>query len=60
MRGIMMARKKPLNVVAAEDVETPSQFVSFEMPQPKPPVKMLDPENVSELFKLLHEEAKVL
>lgn len=60
MRGIMMARKKPLNVVAAADVDSPSEFVSFEMPQPKPPVKMVDAENVGELFRLLHEEAKVL
>lgn len=60
MRGIMMARKKPLNVVAAADVDSPSEFVSFEMPQPKPPVKMVDAENVSELFRLLHEEAKVI
>jgi electron transfer flavoprotein beta subunit len=56
----MMARKKPLNVVAATDVDSPSEFVSFEMPQPKPPVKMVDAENVGELFRLLHEEAKVL
>ncbi len=60
MRGIMMARKKPLNVVAAAEVDSPSEFVSFEMPQPKPPVKMVDAENVGELFRLLHEEAKVL
>mgnify|MGYP005851578063 CR=1 FL=1 len=60
MRGIMMARKKPLNVVSAQEAEKLSEFVSFEMPQPKPPVKMLDAENVGELFKLLHEEAKVL
>lgn len=60
MRGIMMARKKPLSVVSAQDVDCPSEYVSFEMPQPKPPVKMVDAENVGELFRLLHEEAKVL
>lgn len=60
MRGIMMARKKPLVVEAPADAEKPSEFVSFEMPPAKPPVKMIDAENVGELFRLLHEEAKVL
>ncbi|MCK5776543.1 MAG: electron transfer flavoprotein subunit beta/FixA family protein [Bacteroidales bacterium] len=60
MRGIMMARKKPLSVEAPADIEAPTQFIEFEMPQPKPPVKMVDAENVAELFRLLHEEAKIL
>lgn len=60
MRGIMMARKKPLTVETATDMAGLSSFVMFDMPQAKPPVKMLDAENVSELFKLLHEEAKVI
>jgi len=60
MRGIMMARKKPLSVEAPADIEATTEFVEFEMPQPKPPVKMVDAENVAELFRLLHEEAKVL
>ena len=60
MRGIMMARKKPLTVEAPAEVEAVSEFVNFEMPKPKPPVKMVDAENVGELFRLLHEEAKVL
>jgi electron transfer flavoprotein beta subunit len=60
MRGIMMARKKPLNVVSAIDVEPLTEFVGFELPQPKPPCKMVDAENVSELVDLLQNEAKVL
>jgi len=60
MRGIMMARKKPLLVETAAEVEKPSSFVKFEMPPAKPPVKMIDAENIAELFKLLHEEAKVI
>lgn len=60
MRGIMMARKKPLSVEAPADTTIASEFVNFGMPASKPPVKMLDTENVAELFKLLHEEAKVL
>lgn len=60
MRGIMMARKKPLTVVPAAAVESLSEFVSFELPQPKPPCKMVDSENVSELVDLLQNQAKVL
>lgn len=60
MRGIMMARKKPLLVEPETTTELNSEFVSFELPPAKPPVKMLDAENVGELFRLLHEEAKVI
>jgi electron transfer flavoprotein beta subunit len=60
MRGIMMARKKPLTVVAAAQVDSLTDFVQFELPAPKPPCKMIDAENVSELVDLLQNEAKVL
>jgi electron transfer flavoprotein beta subunit len=60
MRGIMMARKKPLNVVAAVDAGEKTSFVNFELPSPKAACKMVDEENAKELITLLHEEAKVL
>lgn len=60
MRGIMMARKKPLNVVAPVEIEALTEVVNYELPQPKPPCKMVDPENVKELVDLLQNEAKVL
>lgn len=60
MRGIMMARKKPLVVVPAAAVEGLSDFVAFELPAPKPPCKMVDADNVAELVDLLQNEAKVL
>ena len=60
MRGIMMARKKPLAIVPVAEVATLTDFVSFELPQPKPPCKMVDAENVAELVDLLQNEAKVL
>ena len=60
MRGIMMARKKPLAVVDSSGNESNSEFAGFELPQPKAPCKMVDPENVSELVDLLKNEAKVL
>ena len=60
MRGIMMARKKPLNVVAAIDTHEKTSYLNFELPPPKAACKMVDEENAKELIRLLHEEAKVL
>lgn len=60
MRGIMMARKKPLNVVAASGEEPLTEFVSYELPPPKAACKMVDADNVRELVDLLHNEAKVI
>ncbi len=60
MRGIMMARKKPLSVVKPVDAEALSKFISFSLPLAKPPCKMVDPDNVKELVDLLMNEAKVL
>ena len=60
MRGIMMARSKPLEVITAADSENLTEFVTYELPQPKSQVKMIDSENVNELIDLLSKEAKVL
>lgn len=60
MRGIMQARKKPLQII--EPVEAPSQSktTGYEKPAPKESVTMIDPENLDELIDLLHNEAKVI
>ncbi|SHG62332.1 electron transfer flavoprotein beta subunit [Salegentibacter echinorum] len=60
MRGIMQARKKPLNVVEPEEVATQTEAVKFEKPAPKGEVKLVDPENLDELIDLLHNEAKAI
>ncbi|MEO1012477.1 MAG: electron transfer flavoprotein subunit beta/FixA family protein [Bacteroidota bacterium] len=60
MRGIMMARKKPLNVVEPKQASHGTQDIRFERPAPKGPVKLVDSHNVSELISLLHNEAKVI
>ncbi len=60
MRGIMMARKKPLQVVPAVEAETLTDIEEFVMPEPKAPCKMVDADNVKELVNLLQNEAKVL
>ena len=60
MRGIMMARKKPLTVLdptSCDEVKTRSK--SFEKPVEKGAVKMIDAEDIDELINLLHNEAKV-
>ncbi len=58
MRGIMMARKKALNVVEPVDATKATQDVSFDKPAPKGQVKLVD--SVDELVDLLHNEAKVI
>ncbi len=60
MRGIMMARKKPLTVVPPIEATEKTAFVGFEPPAPKAACKMIEEDNAKELITLLHEEAKVL
>tara|TARA_R110001632_G_scaffold6324_4_gene25808 strand:- start:21950 stop:22696 length:747 start_codon:yes stop_codon:yes gene_type:complete len=60
MRGIMMARKKPLNVVESTGSENATSSQSFEKPAPKGAVKLVDADNIDELINLLHNEAKVI
>ncbi len=60
MRGIMMAKRKPLKVIPAVEFADQSVVVSYDTPPAKAAVKMVDPENMDELVRLLHEEAKVI
>jgi len=60
MRGIMMARKKPLDVATPVETEPLTEIVEYELPQAKPPCKMIDPDNIEELVDLLQNEAKVI
>ncbi|MEN8123544.1 MAG: electron transfer flavoprotein subunit beta/FixA family protein [Bacteroidota bacterium] len=60
MRGIMMARKKPLQVVDPIDFTAATIINDFEKPAPKSNCKMIDADNVEELIDLLHNEAKVI
>ena len=60
MRGIMMARKKPLTVVEPIAFEPTTKVVNFEKPDVKSAVKLVDADNVGELVDLLHNEAKVI
>ncbi len=60
MRGIMAARTKPLKVVEPVNADTLTNIVSFELPPAKSGVKLVSADNVAELIRLLHEEAKVI
>ena len=60
MRGIMIARKKPLNVVEPNGASTETGTVKFEKPAPKGDVTLVAPDNLDELVNLLHNEAKVI
>jgi electron transfer flavoprotein beta subunit len=58
MRGIMAARTKPLKVVEPVAVDALTSVAGFGLPPAKAGVKLVDAENVEELVRLLHEEAK--
>ncbi len=60
MRGIIMARKKPLQIVEASSNKAITNTQSFEKLAPKGKVKLIDSDNVKELISLLHNEAKVI
>ena len=60
MRGIMMARKKPLNVVEPLSIQPQTEAKSFKKPEPKGEVTLVDADNLDQLIDLLHNEAKAI
>jgi electron transfer flavoprotein beta subunit len=60
MRGIMQARTKPLNVITSIGNEGNQKVINYETPPQKSSCKLVDPNNIEELVKLLQNEAKVL
>ncbi len=60
VRGIMMARKKPLTVQEPTETASLTKAVSFEKPAPKGAVKLVEANNLDALIDLLHNEAKVI
>ncbi len=60
MRGIMSARTKPLKVAEPVEAESFTSISNFELPPAKAGVKLISSDNLSELVRLLHEEAKVI
>src|SRR5215204_5797173 len=60
MRGIMAARTKPLKVVEAVKTEPLTAFTAFQLPPAKAGVKLVAPDNVDELVRMLHDEARAI
>jgi len=60
MRGIMAARTKPLKVVEPAPVETLTKIIRYELPPAKAGVKIVPANDMAELVRLLHEEARVI
>jgi len=62
LKGIMAAKKKPLEVVEVDPGEAAVEVVSMSPPPPRPPGRIVGegPDAVPELLRLLQEEAKVL
>ena len=60
MRGIMQARKKPLEVIEPVDVIHKTTTVKFYKPETNKEIKMIDAQDLDKLIDLLHNEAKVL
>jgi electron transfer flavoprotein beta subunit len=59
MRGIMMARSKPLTVIEPEGDFNYTQVVKYELPPTKTGVKLIDAENAESLIDILHNEEKL-
>ncbi len=60
MMGIMKAKSKPFKVVEPVAFDNLSTPVRFSLPAAKSQVKLIDPNDMDELVRLLHEEAKVI
>jgi electron transfer flavoprotein beta subunit len=60
MKGIMTAKTKPLTKLDAIHVDSKVEIVSYQPQAARTNVKLVDPNNMDELVRLLHEEAKVI
>lgn len=60
MRGIMAARTKPISTVEAASFAAKTKIKSYTLPPAKGACKMIDPENMDELVRMLHQDAKVI
>jgi electron transfer flavoprotein beta subunit len=60
MKGIMGARTRPLKVMEPVAAESLTSVIGFDLPPAKAGVKLVPADNVEELVRLLHEEAKAI
>jgi electron transfer flavoprotein beta subunit len=60
MKGIIDAKKKPLNVLPKTAVENNTELVRFELPPAKSGIKMIDPNHLEELVEVFKNELKII
>ncbi|RKY88486.1 electron transfer flavoprotein beta subunit/FixA family protein [candidate division KSB1 bacterium] len=62
LRGIMMAKKKPVEEVELQIPDSEIEILNMEYPEPRPEGKIVGegPDAVKELVRLLKEEAKII
>ena len=60
MRGIMMARQKPLDVIPAQGINPKTHDKKFSKPDAKSEVKLVNADELDKLIDLLENEAKVI
>ena len=60
MRGIMMARQKPLEVIESNNFSAQAVDNKFFKPEEKGEVKLINADEIDKLIDLLENEAKVL
>ncbi len=60
MRGIMMARTKPVKVVEPVASAVYTEVAKYEMPKPRAACRFIDAENPKQLIEVLQNEAKVI
>ena len=60
MRGIMMARQKPLETIEAQNFEAASENKTYHKPAAKKEVTLVKADEIDKLIDLLENEAKVI
>ena len=60
MRGIMMAKRKPLNVISPTESTPATTVVEYTLPPAKSSVKLFNADEMDKLADALHNEAKVI
>ena len=60
MRGIMMARQKPLDVIQSQGINAKTHDIKFNKPDAKSEVKIIKADELDKLIDLLENEAKVI
>lgn len=60
MKSIMMSKRKPMEVIPAVEIEDKVEIINYELPEGKSGVKLIDPDNMEELVRLLRDVEKVI